>query len=302
MLMSNRLLYLLSLPERLPRAAAASAGGVVYETTLVLLPDWARNLQIYQALVGRGLRIIVEWAGGVEGVMPPAPMTASRLAARKLAGNAVEFTSIILVGWSPLWWLAAATDVTGGAQVYLRTVTDELRRLRLVPPEQEFASVDGLLDALEGTTGVLSKAIDIPPLDRAELEVSVGEMRAAWVTLRENAPGVPSADSHKSMAQQMQDTAVREDTTVWTISGMIALAAVGAGVRLGQANIANFYRSALGEIESVGLRAYYGRVSKPYLTVAARHLDPRRASYTELILKQVRLARIQAHLPTPTRR
>jgi hypothetical protein len=87
--MSNRLLYLVSLPERLPRAAAASAGGLAYETTLVLLPEWARNMQIYQALVGRGLRIIVEWAGGVEGVMPPAPVTAGKLAARKLAGNAV---------------------------------------------------------------------------------------------------------------------------------------------------------------------------------------------------------------------
>jgi hypothetical protein len=295
--MSNRLLYLVSLPERLPRAAAASAGGLVYETTRVLLPEWARNMQIYQALLGRGLRIIVEWAGGVDGVMPPAPVTAGKLAARKLAGNAVEFTSILLVGWSPLWWLAAATDITGGTQVYLHSVADELKRLRLLPSDQELTSADGLLDALQGTTAVLSKAIDIPPLDQAEVDVSVAEMRDAWQALRANAPGLPTSEGLKAVATEMQETAEREETSVWVVSTMIGLAAVGAGVKLGQANIADFYRASLAQIRSGGLSAYYDRVSRPYVTMAANHLDPQQESHTERLLRQVRLPRLTLAFP-----
>ncbi|MCO5243044.1 MAG: hypothetical protein M9927_04305 [Anaerolineae bacterium] len=63
--MPNKLLYVASLPERLPRALAAGAGGLLYESTLVLLPDWARGAQLYQAVLGRMLRITVEFAGGM---------------------------------------------------------------------------------------------------------------------------------------------------------------------------------------------------------------------------------------------
>lgn len=282
------LLYAVSLPERLTRAAAASAGGLLYESTLVLLPDWTRKMQLYQALVGRMLRITVEWAGGVQGVIPADPVTAGRLAGRKLAGNAVEFTSIFTVGWSPLWMLAAATDLTGGTQVYLHAVADELKRLKILPPDQEFTTVDGLLESLQGATGVLSKAIDIPPLNQAELQVSVEEMRSSWQALRNSTSSLPSGDSLKAIARQMQQTAERENTSVWLVSSMIGLGALQAGIKLGQANIYDYYRTALGDIRSSGLSAYVSRVSQPYLATAASHLDPQQPSYTERALKPQR--------------
>ncbi len=71
--MGKKMLYLVSLPERLPRAAAAGVGGVLYESSLVLLPEWARGSQLYQALLGRMLRITVEWAGGMPVVTPADP-------------------------------------------------------------------------------------------------------------------------------------------------------------------------------------------------------------------------------------
>ncbi len=287
--MNNNLPYLASLPERLARAAAASAGGLLYETTLVLLPDWARNAQLYQAFVGRSLRVVVEWAGGVQGVMPESPITAGRLGARKVAGTVVELTGFLAVGLSPVWMLAAAADLTGGTQAYLHAVTDELKRLGVLPPEQEFTSVDGLLESLEGATGVLSRAVDIPPLDRAELQVSIIEMRASWRALRDSGAALPGGESLRAIARQIQQTAERENTSAWLVSSMIGLGAVQAGIRLGQANIYDYYRSALGDIRSSGLSDYFGRVGRPYLAAAANHLDPQRASYTERALKQVRL-------------
>ena len=58
--------YLASLPERTARAGAALTGGFVYETGEVLLPLVVRRSRLYQAVVGRLLRIMIELVGGVE--------------------------------------------------------------------------------------------------------------------------------------------------------------------------------------------------------------------------------------------
>ena len=285
----STLLYLASLPERLTRAVAASAGGAIYESTLVLLPGWTRDTQVYQTFIGRMLRITVEWAGGVQGVMPPAPVSGGRLAARKVAGNIIEFTSIFTVGWSPLWILAAAADLTDGTQVYLHALADELKRLGVLPPEQEITSVDGLLEAIGGTTGVLSRAIDIPPLNPAEVQYSALEMREAWQTLRENTPAIPTGEQLRAIGNQMQQTADREQTSVWAVSSMIGLGAVQAGVKLGQDTIFDYYRTAFDEIGHSGFSSYAGRVGRPYLLMAVSHLDPQYETYIERGLKQLRV-------------
>ena len=286
--------YVASLPERLTRAFAASTGGAIYESTLVLLPAWTRDTQVYQTFIGRMLRITVEWAGGVQGVMPPAPVSGGRLAARKVAGNVIEFTSIFTVGWSPLWILAAAADLTGGTQVYLHTLTDELKRLGVLPPEQEITSVDGLLDAIGGTTGVLSRAIDIPPLSAEEVQYSANEMREAWQTLRENAPGLPTGENLRAICGQMQQTAEREHTSVWVVSSMIGLGAVQAGVKLGQHNIFDYYRTAFDEIGRSGFSSYARRVGRPYLLMTVSHLDPQYETYIERGLKRLRMPEFNA--------
>jgi hypothetical protein len=51
--------YLISLPERLIRALAAAAGGLIFEATQVLFPAWLRRSRIYQAVVYRLLRLVI---------------------------------------------------------------------------------------------------------------------------------------------------------------------------------------------------------------------------------------------------
>lgn len=288
----DRLLYLASLPERLPRALGAGVGGVLYEGTLVLLPEWTRRTQLYQALLGRLLRISIEWLGGVEeGVRPADPVEADRLMVRKVAGNVVEFTSIFTVGWSPLWMLAAVADLTGGAKVYLHALTDEFKRLQLLPQDQELSSVDGLLESLGGTTSVLAKAIDIPPLARAEVEISLQEMRESWKTLRANLPGLPSPEKMNLISQQMQETASRQGLSLWGLSALLGIGAVQAGLKLGQVHIFEYYRKALADIDKVGRVEYFRCVSRPYLAKAAEHLDPGYTSYIEYAIRRSRRQR-----------
>src|SRR5215210_738405 len=114
--------YLASLPERTARAGAALTGGLVFETSEVLLPLAVRRSKLYQAIVGRLLRVTIELVGGVEGVYPAEEMPVRELVVRKTAGNVVEVSSFLAVGWSPVWLLAGASDLVGGTKVYLRTL------------------------------------------------------------------------------------------------------------------------------------------------------------------------------------
>ena len=99
------------------------------------------------------LRITVELVGGVdrppeatEGEFEKSP---GRLAVRKGAGNVVELGSIFAFGFSPLWLLAAAADVTRGTRVYLDVLVDELAQvedLRPVVDERQHDRAEGALE------------------------------------------------------------------------------------------------------------------------------------------------------------
>ncbi len=91
----RRLGYAISLPERTIRAFAASAGGLVYEATEVLLPGWLRRSRFYQGLIADLLRIVIELVGGVSGVLPPRDIGVQEFAMRKAAGG-------LAFGWIPL--------------------------------------------------------------------------------------------------------------------------------------------------------------------------------------------------------
>ena len=123
--------YLLALPERLIRVVAAAGGGAVHETAELVLPRLVRRSRLYEATAKNLLRITVELVGGVE--RPPAAIAGEfepspkKLAVRKGAGNVVELGSILAFGFSPLWLLAGAADVTRGTRVYLDALVDELK-------------------------------------------------------------------------------------------------------------------------------------------------------------------------------
>ena len=124
--------------------------------------------------------------GGRRAPSPTLPR-AKELALRKGAGNVVELGSIAAFGFSPLWLLAAASDVAHGSRVYLAALTDELKAASVLAPEAEFGSVDELLGAFEGGSGTAARLIDIPPLELAELR-AVGA-RAARPRGRPAGPG-----------------------------------------------------------------------------------------------------------------
>ena len=271
--------YLASLPERTARAGAALMGGFVYEASEVVLPVAVRRSRLYQAIVGRLLRIMIELVGGVEGIYPAQEMPARELLIRKTAGNVVELSSFLAVGWSPVWLLAGASDLVGGTKVYLRTLVTELRDAGVLAPDADVGSFEELLTALEETSGVLADAVDVPPLD-------ITSVRTSWQELQRQAADLPDAAALENIFAELQLAARQEDRSILEISSIVALGAVHTGVRLGNVYIFDYYRLALRTIVKEGLLSFLRRTSTPYLRRAGSHFDPRSSTYSERLLRR----------------
>jgi hypothetical protein len=273
--------YVLSLPERIVRAAAAGLGGLLFESAQVLLPSWLRRSRLYRAIVAGTLRIAIELVGGATGILPPDEFTPQELALRKAAGTGIEMAGLMLVGWSPLWMFAAAADVTGGARTYLKALVSELRRDGLLPEDADIASVDELLDTLEDSSGLVADSLDVPPLN-------VDDMRTSWQDLRRHTTELPDADRLAELYASLRHVTKQEDRSLGSVSSLIAAGAVRAGAQTGQVHIFDYYEDALGTIASEGLAAYSQRVTMPYLKVARRHFDARVTTHTERLLQRLR--------------
>ena len=266
--------YLVSLPERMTRAAIAIVGGAVYETSNIALPRALRESKLYQVTIDRLLRILIEGVGDVRDVYRDEVTPVQELAARKFTGNVLEVASIFAVGFSPLWVLAAASDVMGGSKTYLRALVEELEAAGHLPQDTDIASYEELLSRLETGSGVMADAIDIPPMSMQEARVSLD-------ALRRQASDLPPAEDLAMLFREMQATAQREGRSLTDVSAALGLAAAKAGVEMGNVHIFDFYRNALGAIREEGLLRFLRRVATPYVSRAGSHFDPNVTTYTD---------------------
>src|ERR687890_460232 len=201
------------------------------------------------------------------------------LLARKTAGNVVEIGSFLAVGWSPVWLLAGASDLIGGSKAYLRVLVTELKEGGVLSAEEDVASFEELLTALEGTSGVLADTVDVPPLN-------VAGVRASCQELRRQAGDLPDAQGLEKIFSQLRLAARREDRSVMEISSVVALGAVRTGVKLGNVHVFDYYRGALRTIADEGLVSFLYRITTPYLTRARSHFDPGSSTLSERLLRR----------------
>jgi hypothetical protein len=275
--------YLLSLPERVGRVLAAVLGGLIYELTELALPRAVRRSRLYQAVVYRLLRLAVELVGGVPGVFPAEEMAVGELAMRKGVGNVIELASFLAVGWSPLWLLAAASDLSGGTRAYLKAFAAELQKEGLLQDAAGIQSVDELLQALESSSGLLADLVDVPPL-------KAGDLRASWQALAglARAGKLPDPGQLSRLYEEMQQVAQEQGRPLGELSRLLAAGAMRAGMQLGSAHVFDYYREALERIREEGWSAYALRTARPYARAALGHFDPRRHTYTERLLRRRR--------------
>ena len=272
--------YVVSLPERLVRSTAASGGGLLLEATDHILPPPVRDAKIYQCLIARPLRITVEAVGGVSGRFPMQEMSGQELIQRKVAGNFVEAFSVFTVGFSPLWFLAVASDATGGTRIYLDAFVKELKKAKVLPDGTDISSVDDLLAVLDRTVGQAADTIDIPP-------TAISDMRDSVDLLRENAGLIPSPQRLAELFSQLNAAAREQRRSPLVVSTLVAAGALQAGLKLGSAHILSFYSESLDAIRTEGVSQYLGRISQPYVDAATGHLRRGRSTHTHRVIRRV---------------
>ena len=295
--------YFCSLPERSLRSISAIIGGAVREIGEVALPARLRRSRLYHALVDSTARFLIENVGQVDLAGNAAPLPEDFLV-RRAAGNVVEIAGFVAFRASPVWVLAALSDIAGSGRELILEITAALQKEGLLEQGRTFDSVDQLLDGLERTSGRLAGTVNMPPLN-------VKDLREEWAQFRTDAiriPGaiLPSPARLRSQWKELQDEAVAQNRSVMELSSAIALSALrqlpedsrwlSAAVRVGSRRAGevvargflDHYRTTLAEIREIGFAHYWLRELRPYLSGAARQFLPERLSSTERFLKKRR--------------
>lgn len=272
---------LVTLPERLVRSAAAIVGGAVHETAQVVLPRFVRQSRVYEATAKNVLRITIELVGGVEGETKTDEPSVGRLAVRKGAGNVVEFGSIAAFGFSPLWLLAAASDLARGSRVYLAALVGELKDNGVLARDAEIASVDQLLGVLERGAGKSAALIDVPPMELRELRTSIAELAAERKEL-------PGPDELQSLYEGLVRQARAENRSLLAVSSGIGLAFLTSAQHVGREHVWVPYREDWQPLRQEGFAAYARRVARPYRDAVEGHFDESKTTLTERLLRRIR--------------
>ena len=263
------------------RGGAAGLGGALHETFELTLPRFVRRSRFYEATAKNLLRVAIELVGGVEGSPTRDPQAgALEIAKRKGAGNVVELGSIAAFGFSPLWLLAAASDLTRGSRVYLKTLVEELKAAGVIADDVDAGSVDELLGVLERTSGGTARLIDIPPLELQGLRTSLAELRS-------HSESLPSADELAGLYAALRRTAADEDRSLLEVSSGVGLAFLSAAQKVSGEHIAAPYREDWKPVRDEGFASYSRRVSKPYRGAIARHFAAEQPSQTERLLERL---------------
>jgi hypothetical protein len=270
--------YTATLPERAVRAVFAGVGGAAQETVALVLPRFVRRSRFYEATAKNALRIAVELVGGVEpgtnpDIEPEAP-SAGRVAVKKGVGNVVEFGSIAAFGFSPLWLLAAASDILHGSRVYLRTLEQELANAGYLEEGVHFSSVDQLLGAFQGATGTTARAIDLPPIEIAEL-------RQSNANLASDAKSLPKPGEMAALFNGLVRTARSEHRSLLEVSSGVGLAFFTSAKHVSREHVMAPYREDWQPLRREGFGAYAARISVPYRQAIGNHLHPAKKTWTE---------------------
>jgi hypothetical protein len=269
-----------SIPERAVRVGAAGIGGTLHETFELTLPRVVRRSRFYEATAKNLLRIAIELVGGVEGSPTVDPGAGpGEIAKRKGAGNVIELSSIAAFGFSPLWLLAAASDLTRGSRVYLTALTQELKAAGVIAEDVDAGSVDELLGVLERTSGGSARLIDIPPLELRELRASLAELRS-------HADSLPSTDELAALFAALRRTAAAENRSLLEVSSGVGLAFLTSAQKVSGVHIVAPYREDWQPVRDEGFAAYASRVGRPYRRAISRHFDADDPSRTERLLER----------------
>lgn len=289
--------YAASLPERVVRSASALAAGTAREVATVALPIGFRRGRLYRSLVDVTLQFLIEDVGGVPVAAPSEQKLTEDFLLRRAAGNGIELMGVVAFRASPVWVLAALADVAGFGRQLIPEIAESLKKEGLLAQDGSFATMEQLLAGLERSSGQLAETVNTPPLDVAGLREEWGKFVTEARQLP--TPQLPSASDVTRVWQDLRATAEREQRSVFEVSSLLAVSAVGElperarvlskaaaiVLRHGGAAVSNalleHYRQSLAEMREVGYLRYGARQLSPYAQAAIGAFSPARSTLTE---------------------
>ena len=296
--------YLLSVPERVLRSALGLSAGLLREVGEVALPRGVRRTQLYQSLVDTTFRFVIEQIGGAKGVYSAEHPQPEDFLARRGAGNAIELLGLVAFRVSPVWVLAAMSDLSGLGRRLIPEIAEALKAQGLLEKETQFDSMDQLLDGLEKTSSRLAETVNTPPLD-------VAGLRKEWQAIRSDASKLkpaqlPSPKAILGQWEELRHESARQGRSVFELSSLMAVSAVralpgkarwlSASARVGathagkvvSAKILDDYSETLRELREVGYAAYAKRQMSPYLKACVDLFSPEKKTLTQKMIERKR--------------
>lgn len=297
--LGERILYGLSMPERVLRSTAGVLGRTLRDSAEVLLPEAFRNAQTYRVFVGQMLDFMADRVGRVDAGPSAGP---DDFLARKTVGNFVDVASLATFHLSPMLLLAVVADVAYGSKTYLREMAEELERQGVIEDAGRIDKVDDLLEQVVAASRQATTAFDLPPLSAEALRETVRETRAAVAAIDPSAV-LPERELG-ALWRDMQAAAKRQRVSAFKLSGLVTLASldnvakVGSGAlstaqaagTLFDRHVIDHYRAVLRRIDRDGFYPTLRTVGRPHLDAAWENFAPHRRTFTERLAKQLAAA------------
>lgn len=291
----NYLLYGLSLPERTLRSTSAMIGGVLRESTELLVPQAFRSSKSYEIFVKQALDLMAENIGGVEVEESSGPSSTQveGYVARKTVGNFVELAGFATLHVSPITVLAVLSDVAYGSKTYLNELSEELKREGIIAQNSTIDSATDLLDAVSNASGVTASAFDMPPLSVDGLRETIEQTRKA-VNEIDPTSILPQSEIGR-MWDEMRDVAEKENVGLFQVSSAMTLFALNRVTTVGRGalstvrvagnlfdrHIIDHYAEGIADISEKGIYTSLAESSQPYMKAVWKNFSSERETVTE---------------------
>jgi len=293
----QRMMYTLSLPERLIRSLAALVGGTSVLLAETLFPKSLRRTTTYKVTIGLMQQFIIERVAGMENKISEGHVHLSEdFVQRKMAGTALEAAGLLTMGYSPLWVFAILSDVAGGSKIFLNRLVKYLRENDILAEELEATELVDVLEAVQEASIQSASTIDTPPLSREELSELATEMKSNYGRVAKSATNL--MPRLEAIWKNMEQLALRENISIerlvgimtvdalnWSKKGMgIAMATGQTGAELFNEKILDNYRKTLAMTSEQGIDEYLSSHMRPFMGAARAHFDPTQKTWTEIKL------------------
>ena len=291
------LMFGTTVPERLFRSTTAMIGGVLKESSQLLVPQAFRTSKSYSIFVQQMLDFMTHDLGGVERDQGEASATeVENYVARKAVGNFIELAGLATLHLSPLTLLAIVSDVAYGSQTYLNELAEELKSEGLIPEKSTISHASDLLDAVREASGVTAQAFDLPPTSIEGLRNTIQQTQDAVQRL-DPTTIFPQAEIDRIWLE-IHEISSRENISLLGVGGAVSLMAVDRVADVGQGalsavrvagnllenKILSHYSESLAQINERGFYQSLSEVSEPYMEAIWQNFSMEKSTVTEEVL------------------